>query len=60
MVIGYGLLVFVRVCSGETEVPFGRLWFPFSGLVVGFVVVGVLRFWVEAKRNGGGVWVLSP
>ena len=53
-------MVFVRVCSGETEVPFGRLWFPFFVLIVEFVVVGCLLFWVAAKRNGGGVWVLSP
>ena len=41
-------------CSSETEVPFGRLWFPSFGLAVRSGRAGLFRFLWVAKRNGGG------
>ena len=49
------VLKFVKLCSGETEIPFGRVWLPYFGLVVGSAVARLFRFFTVAKRNGGGV-----
>ena len=29
------MLKFVKLCSGENGIPFGRVWLPYFGLVVG-------------------------